>query len=133
MEGTREKRTPDGVLKLGERIDLWRRTRAKPGAMPEALWQAAAKLARKHGVNRVAAPLRLEYYSLKRRVDEAELVGRRQPARRRPTFVEVPRIAEAPSGNVLEIERPGGTKVTLRLSSAVDVVGVLESVWRAER
>jgi hypothetical protein len=133
MEGTREKRTPDGVLELGERIGLWRKSRAKPGAMPEALWEAAVKLAQRHGVNRVAAPLRLDYYSLKRRVDGTKPVGRTPRGRRRPTFVEVPRFAGAPSANVLEIERPGGTKITLRLASAVDVVAVLDSVWRADR
>lgn len=128
-----DKCEPAGFAALRERIESWRTTRPKPGPMPEDLWQAAARLAEKHGVNPTAEALRLQYYALKDRVD-GKTPGRR-PGRppRKPTFVEVPRLAAAPLGNVLEIERPGGTKVTLRLSSAVDVVAVLESVWRTER
>lgn len=121
------KGVPAQVAELRERIETWRRTRAKPGPMPEDLWSAAARLARKHGINPTAKTLRLQYYALKDRVDG------KSPGRVRahePTFVEVPRPVVSP-GNVLEIERPGGTKITLRLSSAADVVAVLESVWRA--
>ncbi len=74
MQAIDKRQEADGLPELRERIDLWRRTRGKPGRMPENLWRAAAKLAEKHGIHRVAAPLRLDYYSLKRWVDE----GRRE-------------------------------------------------------
>lgn len=61
MERIDKRRKPDSLGALGARIDRWRRSRGKPGPMPERLWRAAAKLAEKHGVNRVAAPLRLDY------------------------------------------------------------------------
>jgi hypothetical protein len=129
-----KKGEPAGYVRLRERIETWRKRRLKPGAMPEELWQAAARLAEKHGINPTAKALRLQYYALKDRVDGRRRRGReRAAAGRKPTFVEVPRLAPASWGNALEIERPGGTKVTLRLSSAVDVVAVLESVWRADR
>lgn len=134
MSEIAEKGEPAGFATLRERIETWRRTRLKPGAMPEELWQAAARLAAKHGINPTAEALRLQYYALKDRVDgRAPRRRERAGARRKPTFVEVPRLSAPVSGNVLEIERPGGTKVTLRLSSAVDVAAVLESVWRADR
>jgi len=37
--------------------------------MPEALWKAAARLARAHGLSPVAKALGLDYYSLKKRTD----------------------------------------------------------------
>jgi hypothetical protein len=96
--------------------------------MPEALWRAAAKLAEKHGLNRVAAPLRLDYYSLKRRVEEGR-ERRRSPAPS-PAFIEVRPAAPAAAGSVLELEKPGGTKMTLWLSSALDVGALVEAFWR---
>lgn len=122
-----------GVAALREKIETWRRTRLKPGPMPERLWQAAARLARKHGINPTAKSLRVQYYGLKDRI-EGKVPGGSRGGRppRKPTFVEVPRLPAAPSVNVMEIARPSGTKITVRLSAAADVVAVLESVWRAE-
>jgi hypothetical protein len=129
-----KKGEPAGYARLGRRIETWRRTRPKPRAMPEDLWEAAARLAEKHGINPTAKALRLQYYALKDRVDGRRPRGReRAAAGRKPTFLEVPRLATPPSQNVLEIVREDGTKVTLRLSAAVDVVAVLESVWRTQR
>jgi hypothetical protein len=99
--------------------------------MPENLWAAATRLAEKHGVNRVAAPLRLDYYSLKRRVEEGRH-RRRTAAEAKAAFVEVRAQAAAPAGSVLELEAPGGRKMTLRLSSTLDVAAVVEAFWRSE-
>jgi hypothetical protein len=132
MEQKREKRDLDGLPELQQRIDVWRRTREKPGRMPEGLWREAAKLARKHGVNPVKEALGLDYYSLRGRVDGAKRRGKTRSAGRSPTFVEVRPVRETLSGNVLEIEKPGGTKVTVRLCSAADVAAVLESFWRCQ-
>ena len=129
MERTKQSRdgAPVGVAELGERIDRWRRTRGKPCRMPEGLWRAAARLAEKHGLNRVAAPLRLDYYNLKRWVEEG--TRRASASVPKPTFVEV-RPAAAPAGSVLELEKPGGKKLTLRLSAPLDVVALAEAFWR---
>lgn len=62
MSEIAEKGEPAGFATLRERIETWRRTRLKPGAMPEELWQAAARLAAKHGINPTAEALRLQYY-----------------------------------------------------------------------
>lgn len=131
MERSEKTRKRDPLGKLGTRIDQWRRGRGKPGPMPENLWAAAARLAQKHGVNRVAAPLRLDYYSLKRRVEEGRR-GQRTDAEGKPAFIEVRPLAAASAGSVLELEEPGGRKMTLRLSSALDVAAVVEAFWRSE-
>jgi hypothetical protein len=132
MKGSAEKREPAGVAGLRDRIERWRRARAKRGRMPEALWQSAAELARRHGINRIAAPLRLDFYALKKRVDGAGPQRTNQAAPRSPAFVEV-RPAPAVSGCVLEIEEPGGAKLTVRSSSPLEVVAVAEAFWRRQR
>jgi hypothetical protein len=127
MERTDQRREPDALAKLGARIGEWRQRRAKPGPMPETLWRAAAKLAEKHGLNRVAAPLRLDYYSLKRWVEEGH--DQRRSAARGPAFIEV--CPQAWATSVLELEKPGGSKMTLRLSSTLDVGALVEAFWRS--
>jgi len=129
MERTDQRREPDALAKLGARIGEWRRRRGKPGPMPERLWRAAAKLAEEHGLNPVAAPLRLDYYSLKRWVEEGR--GQRRSAAPSPAFIEVRPLAPAAAGTVLELEKPGGSKMTLRLSSALDVGALVEAFWRS--
>ncbi len=47
---------------------LWRDTKPSGARIPEALWSQATKLARTHGVARVATTLRLDYVRLKRRL-----------------------------------------------------------------
>lgn len=128
MERT-DKRSPEALGELGRRMDEWRRTRGKPGPMPEALWRAAAKLAEKQGLNRVAAPLRLNYYSLKRWV-EGGGDRRRSAAPSSAAFIEVRAPAAAPAGSVLELEK-SGLKMTLRLSSALDVGALVAAFWRS--
>lgn len=131
MQRSEKRRKRDPLGKLGRRINQWRRGRGKRGPMPENLWAAAARLAEEHGLNRVAAPLRLDYYSLKRRVEEGSH-RRRTAAEAKPAFIEVRPQAAAPAGSVLELEAPGGRKMTLRLSSALDVAAVVEAFWRSE-
>ena len=60
---------PAQVGKLAGRIEHWRETRTKRGRMPKALWSAAVDLAETHGVGAISRWLRLDYYSLKRRVE----------------------------------------------------------------
>lgn len=61
---------PALVEELAERIEHWRTTRTKRGSMPPALWSAAVDLAKTHGVGAISRWLRLDYYSLKRRVGD---------------------------------------------------------------
>ena len=60
---------PASVDALGARVDRWRQSPSKGLRMPEALWKAAARLARAHGLSPVAKALGLDYYSLKKRTD----------------------------------------------------------------
>jgi hypothetical protein len=133
MDRNGVKREPAGVAGLRNRIGRWRKSRAKPGPMPEELWRSAASLARKHGLNRIAVALGLEYYALKKRFDGAGLPRATSPVPKAPAFVEVHPAPATPAGCVLEIEEPGGRKLTVRSSSPRDVVAIAEGFWRAHR
>jgi hypothetical protein len=54
---------------LRQRLEEFRRTRTKRGALPEQLWQEAAQAARRHGVNLTAKVLGLAYSGLKSRAE----------------------------------------------------------------
>jgi hypothetical protein len=113
------------------RVEQWRKTRERPGRMPEPLWRVVVQVARKHGINPVARALRLDYYSVKRRV-----LGKKRSSKVNsgPSFVAVDLM---PPGMVpqcvLEIEDPSGSKLTVRLSGPVDVVALAEAFWRQRR
>jgi hypothetical protein len=114
------------------RIEEWRRNKKIGARIPESLWAAAVRLARKHGVNPVARALGLDYYSLQRRVVGKE---KRPPATKTaptPRFVEVD-LSEAfgGSGCVVELEHPSGAKMTLRFSGreGMDLAALTTSFW----
>ena len=89
-----------------------------------------ARLARTYGVSRVSRALGVEYYGLKRRVEEGPRTQRNGEA---VTFVEVKGSAPVePSGCVIELEKGSGAKLTLRLapSSQADVLGLVQALWR---
>ncbi len=52
-----------------EQFAHWRRSRAKRGVIPDALWQAAVMLFPDYGLHRISKALRLNYTDLKHRVN----------------------------------------------------------------
>ncbi len=56
------------LSRVQRRFDDWRRSRSLGTRIPQALWQEAVQLAMILGVHRTAASLRLDYYSLQKRV-----------------------------------------------------------------
>ena len=67
MERTRPDTLAPEIEAVRERIEEWRRTRAKRTRMPEDLWQAAVALAGDHGTWRISRALRVRYEGLKSR------------------------------------------------------------------
>ena len=76
-----------GWLRGRDRFQAWRRTRRTRTRIPEPLWELAVKLVAVHGLHRTAATLKLDYYSLKKRVEAAE--GSREKKNDAP-FLELP-------------------------------------------
>jgi hypothetical protein len=103
-------------------LEAWRKNRPARQPIPEALWIQMADLGHTHGVSLVARALRVDYYTLKRRVRE------RMPA---PDFVEVTMApADDPRrGCTAELEDRRGRKLLLRWSSAPgsELLGVVQA------
>jgi hypothetical protein len=129
---TRSARDLPARLKgLQRRLEHWRRTREGHSRIPETLWASAVKAAGRYGLNPTAQALRLDYYSLKKRVEAAAC--RRASDREGATaFVE---LAPAPptgsSECMLELEDPGGAKMRVHLKGveAPDLAALSRSFW----
>ena len=116
------------LKQLRQQLDSWRRSQTQRSPLPKPVWEAAAALARTHGVNRVARTLRLDYYRLRRRSMEA-------PPAPAPRFVEIPwpRLT-APAGTnhcSVELSDAHGGKMSIQLASDSPVlVALAEAFWR---
>jgi hypothetical protein len=122
------------IVEIRRRLDSWRGA-GRGRRIPEALWTAAAELARGFGVNPISRALRLNYYSLKRR---AEQKAPPKPARKTakapsPRFVEVeiPSGAAPVAGCELEIVGHSGSRLTVRLArvDASEVATIARGLW----
>jgi hypothetical protein len=122
---------PADLVKLRERFEFWRKKRHKVEPVPETLLAAAASLARKHGLNKVATALRLEYYRLKKEVQRSGKPQRHESPRQQ--FVELSQPILAPEC-LLEFENPSGAKLKIQLKGAanLDLVTLSQAIWRTQ-
>jgi len=68
---TSKTRDPSAGLEgVRRRFEHWRRSHRVRSRIPESLWAAAVKAAGRCGIHRASKALRLDYYSLKGRVEE---------------------------------------------------------------
>ena len=124
--------TSIGLEKTRRRIARWRETRPYRGAaMPAALWAAAIALARQHGLYPTARTLRVDYGSLKKRLDAAG-AGRVSS----PAFVELP--AARPTGLgpcVIDLEAPRGRRMRIEVTgvTVADLVTLTQVAWSGDR
>ncbi len=124
QESARER---EDVEQMRRRFEEFRSTHAVRSRLPEELWAAAAKLARRDGIEATARALEVDRPSLQKWTDRFERVQPepRKPARRRqpgrtehaaPAFVE---LLAATTGVTLscmvEVESPRGGKLRLEL------------------
>jgi hypothetical protein len=128
---TMNRRRSVDTLTLDEvrtRFENWRQNRRGKQRIPEELWSAAIELARRNGVNPIAAALHLDGGKLKRRMVAAGSVsGKGMP----PTFVELmaPRTVDQPECTI-ELE---GRKCKLRIhwkgATSADVAALSRALW----
>ena len=101
--------------------------------MPQTLWEAAAAVARDHGLWFVSRALRVNYESLKKRAGSPP-----EKYRSVAGFVELPHGSlvgqPAPTTTVLELSS-GDATLTLRLEGhdAVDVPALVDAFWEHHR
>ncbi len=117
----------EDVEQLRLRFMEFRKTHAVRSRLPEALWAAAAKVARRDGIEVTARVLEVDRPSLQKWTDRfeprAQSQQRKAPVQRRarkivaPAFVEL--LAETTSARscLVEVESPKGGKLRLELKA----------------
>ncbi len=134
---------PARLENLRQRFERWRRTRKVQSRIPEPLWAAAVTAAGKYGIHRTAKALRVDYYALKKRVEQnAALAGTQQEpaatagkAAAEATFLELPAAAWPGAGEcTLELEDAGGAKLRVHLKgfATPDLAALSRSFWQSE-
>ena len=107
---------PGELKRIRGELNEWRGQRRAGQRIPEELWGAAARAARRHGLNRVSRALGLDYYHLKKRsrADGSEQV-----------FVEVssavPEETDPNAGCVVELEKGNGVRMRICVRDAATV------------
>jgi hypothetical protein len=137
MRAKRRRELPARLEGLRQRFEGWRRTRKLRGRIPEPLWAAAVKLAGRYGIHRTAKALRVDYYSLKKRVEGAPAATASMVpvGAAGATFLEVPPPAWPGCGEcTLEWEDAGGAKLRVHLKGfeAPDLAALSRGFWQSE-
>lgn len=118
------------IVQMQRELEEYRRSQPRRAKLPESIWEAAAALARQHGVYAVAQALRLDYMGLKKRVGGG--VASQRPANSKPVFVELiaPPPAQ-PAKCLIEFESTRGDKMRIHwpASTAPDWTALLRA-WR---
>jgi hypothetical protein len=117
------------IAQLQRQLEEHRRMRPRRAKLPESIWEAAAELAREHGVYAVAQPLRLDYMGLKKRLGE---VANRRRGKSKPVFVELitpPPAAREECRIEFESARGGKMRIHWPVRVAPDWTGLLRA-WR---
>jgi hypothetical protein len=127
MARGRRSRVPS-VDEVRSRFEQWRQTRQGRARIPDELWSAAIKLARRDGVHRTATALRLDGGKLKRRM----AASRRVPSRPMPpAFVEL--MGSGAAGlpeYTLELEgRNGKLRIHCQGATAADLAELSRALW----
>lgn len=94
---------------------------------------AAVRMARAYGVNRTSQALRLDYYGLKKRVEqEAAIVDDETETKATSQFVELPPFSPTSSCECsLELENTGGARMRIHVKSIamLDLAAISQTFW----
>jgi len=102
------------VASVQGRFEHWRKTRNKRKAIPDALWALAVELTQQHSICQVAEWLKLNYTSLKQRVDQPAFLIRSDT--QTSTFVEIPSMVTHNAGHCqIDIKRSDGSQMQIQL------------------
>jgi hypothetical protein len=102
---------PRELLQAQRRLMAWRRRHATRQPIPQHLWDLAVRLVRRHGLHRTAHALKLDYYSLKKRVD----ADNPQPPSPGPAFVELPTPLVVSKQAHFELDNGAGATLRVQL------------------
>ncbi len=126
---------PARLERTRQRFERWRETRKVRSRIPESLWTSAVKMARAYGINRTARALRVDYYSLKERVESESSSSGVSKRNTSSTFVELAAPAIASTCEcLLELEDVAGAKMRIHLKGveAPDLAALSRGFWGVE-
>lgn len=140
MSARKTRSLPAGLEAVRHRFERWRLTHKPRSRIPDALWGAAVRVASMCGIHRTSQALRLQYYSLKDRVEQQSTVVSERAARSAgATFLELSPPADhgfaaMPVGCcecTLELEDAGGAKMRVHLKAVEppDLAAISRSFW----
>ena len=111
MAGRKQRELPRELARGRDRLAAWRRTKKPKSRIPGRLWESAVR----HGLHRTARTLKLDFYSLKKRVEvnQARAEGCRE--RNVSAFLELPPTLTPIQECVIELENSVGTDTVGRL------------------
>jgi len=124
---------PSRLEGVRARFERWRRADNVRSRIPDRLWAAAVKMALSYGICRTARALRVNYYALKKRVEQESVAAPGRPEGGAvATFLE---LASPPSAGCCEctweLEDAGGAKMRVHLKGfeAPDLAALSRSFW----
>ena len=124
----------ENLEQVRQRFRNWRENRKRGEHIPPVLWAAAVRMARDHGLERIAGELRVDSFSLKRRLERAG----NAVAPGRPLidtqFVELfSALAPAIPECVIEMENRHSGKMRIELSGngVTGLAGLCSAFWGA--
>ncbi len=131
MRTRRIRELPGRMERLRKRFERWRQTRKPRTRIPDSLWAAAVEIARTYGLARTARAIRLEYYSLKKRLEQRSTAAGRHEPSAEPTFVELPPMPTSVCELTLELEDMTRSKMRIHLKTATppDLAALCRSFW----
>jgi len=143
MDARKPRGLPARLAGLRRRFEEWRRTHEARSRIPASLWGSAVKMAGVYGLNRTARALRLDYYALKKRVEQETIVNDSMatipaagPKREVVTpFLElVPPLSPGVSECIMELENAAGAKMRVHLKSTAspDLAALSQSFWSSQ-
>jgi hypothetical protein len=130
--GTRS--TSAGLEATRRRFEQWRQSRSRGRRIPESLWAAAVRMARMYGVARASSVLRVDYYALKKRLEQKGARSASPQQAAVATFVELAAPVRSETREcILEFEDADGAKMRIHVKGVEtpDLVALSRSFWES--
>ncbi len=120
---------PARMARLKQRLEAWRKQRARGERIPNTLWKAAAKCAAGHGVSSTATTLKINYHTLQRHVQLLAAPSSSDSSPEPNAFVELPTFT---SGCTVELENRAGDKMRVHVNGTptADLMALTSSFWK---
>ncbi len=121
------------LVRTREQFEVWRAGRTRGDRIPAKLWKQAVKLAGRHGVSHISSALKLDYYTLKNRLEQSgNAVEDDSPE---TAFLELPSSCVLPAACEYSIEvqdgRGASLRVTVKGGGIPDLIALGRSFWDA--